>query len=294
MNSITRLAIFDFDGTLKDTHDNVHSSFLDDIRFSTVPEEIKRYSQRSIEWLSSRRSVEDPEGDDPWLEHNVEAALQAYNDSKTFSVLLTARNANAAGMIRDVLDQEGIRFNEYIFKREMIDPATGESRYLDAPEFKAREVTALIERFPNLEVVEVYEDSQENLDAIERIIPNDIVYVPNLESTRLSVRQQRKALHKKMSAARGKERADFYKRLQAQQGGSINEWRTLGDPALPGEFNKGGPKKRAAPHDNTYGNEPDLLDKPGVIVEPDVRKKISNYFKDMKLRETIRAYIKET
>jgi len=139
----------------------------------------------------------------------------------------------------------------------------------------------------------VYEDSQENLDAIGRIIPPDIVYVPNLESTRLGVRQQRKAQHKKMTAARGKERADFYKRLQAQQSGPINEWRTSGDPPLPGEFNKGAPKKRKAPYDATYGNEPDLLDRPGVIVEPDVRKKISNYFKDMKLREMIREYIKE-
>jgi len=35
------------------------------------------------------------------------------------------------------------------------------------------------------------------------------------------------------------------------------------------------------------------LDHPGTIVEPDVRKKISKYFRSMKLREWIREVLME-
>lgn len=46
------------------------------------------------------------------------------------------------------------------------------------------------------------------------------------------------------------------------------------------------------PNDPTYGHVTDMLDEPGVIVEPDVRAKISDYFKKMLLRETIIEMIK--
>jgi len=52
-------------------------------------------------------------------------------------------------------------------------------------------------------------------------------------------------------------------------------------------------KQKASYYDSTYGQEPDLLDQPGVIVEPDVRKKIADYFKKMLLREIIQMMIKE-
>ena len=36
-----------------------------------------------------------------------------------------------------------------------------------------------------------------------------------------------------------------------------------------------------------------MLDEPGLIVEPDVRRKIARYFKKMKLREMIEDIIDE-
>ena len=54
------------------------------------------------------------------------------------------------------------------------------------------------------------------------------------------------------------------------------------------------PKARTKPpHDPTYGSERDLLDEPGMFVEPDVREKISKYFRSMGLREWIRSVIEE-
>jgi beta-phosphoglucomutase-like phosphatase (HAD superfamily) len=287
---IKRLAIFDFDGTLKDTHDNVNPDFLSHLRFSTDPEEIKRYNQRSLEWLSSVDSMVSLSGGDPWIEENVQAAREAYSDPQTLSVLMTARGGGAKEALVQLLQEKGLRFNEYIFKREMIIPETGETRYLNAPEFKARETTTLIERLgPHLEVVEVFEDSEENIEAIGSVVPPDVEYIPHLEETRREIRSARKQAHKRDAALVAKARKQFYADLESRQ---INEWRTSGDPPLPGAFNKGAPKKKKAPHDATYGSEPDLLDKPGVIVEPDVRKKISDYFTKMKLREFVREMIR--
>jgi len=73
----------------------------------------------------------------------------------------------------------------------------------------------------------------------------------------------------------------------------MGKWRSQGDPATPG-FKLGEPRaKTKAPRDITYGREPDMLDKPGLIVEPDVRRKIAKYFKKMKMREMIEEIVDE-
>ena len=72
----------------------------------------------------------------------------------------------------------------------------------------------------------------------------------------------------------------------------------LKDPGFSGPADKrwGHAEPRAktkAPHDATYGAAPDMLDKRGMIVEPDVRRKIAKYFKKMRLREMIRELVIE-
>ena len=61
-------------------------------------------------------------------------------------------------------------------------------------------------------------------------------------------------------------------------------WRKQGDPPAPGLGSLKGPKRGKPPHDATYGEQPDLLDKPGLIVEPEVRKVIAAYMDHMGLR----------
>lgn len=67
----------------------------------------------------------------------------------------------------------------------------------------------------------------------------------------------------------------------------MRRWRTQDDPATPGFKLREPRAKMKAPHDPTYGSQPDMLDEPGLIVEPEVRRKIASYFKKMKLREMI-------
>lgn len=70
-------------------------------------------------------------------------------------------------------------------------------------------------------------------------------------------------------------------------------WRKSGEPAVPGHRMREPRAKTRAPHDPTYGKEPDMLDEPGLIVEPDVRRKIAKYFKQMRMREMIEEIIDE-
>lgn len=70
-------------------------------------------------------------------------------------------------------------------------------------------------------------------------------------------------------------------------------WRTSGEPAA-GKHKLSEPRaKTRAPHDPTYGHQPDMLDRPGLIVEPDVRRKIAKYFKKMRMREMIEQLVDE-
>jgi hypothetical protein len=296
-NMIRRISIFDFDGTLKDTHDNVDPNYLSDLRFSENPEEIKAYARRSIDWLSSINSISRPEGGDPWIEPVVSAARDAIADDETLAVLMTARNPGARDLILNLLRSEvGLEFDVVLFKTNDVDPVTGKYISEEPAAWKARKTADLLQSEPDVTDVDVYEDSEENLNAIGSIIPEGVTYTPHLESTRRGQRLARKAAHKSALNDLNQKRKAFYSERGIDIGAltrSLKEWRTVGDAPLPGNFNKGAPKKNRPPHDTTYGNEPDLLDRPGVIVEPVVRKKISDYFTKMKLREFIRDCLKE-
>jgi hypothetical protein len=211
---------------------------------------------------------------------------------------MTARNPGARELILGLLRSEaGLEFDVVLFKTNDLDPATGKYISEDPATWKAKKTLELLSTEPNATEVDVYEDSEENLRAIESIIPENVTYTPHLESSRRGQRLARKAAHKTALNDLNQRRKAFYAERGIDIGAltkSLKEWRTVGDSPLPGNFNRGAPKKKKAPHDTTYGNEPDLLDKPGVIVEPDVRKKISNYFTKMKLREFIRDCLKET
>lgn len=72
-----------------------------------------------------------------------------------------------------------------------------------------------------------------------------------------------------------------------------SRWHTNRDPTTQGHKLSEPRARTRAPHDITYGNEPDMLDAPGLMVEPDVRRKIAKYFKAMKLREVIEQVVDE-
>jgi hypothetical protein len=63
-------------------------------------------------------------------------------------------------------------------------------------------------------------------------------------------------------------------------------WRKPGDPPLPGIDQKNLRIRKGSQDDRTYGSRSDMLDLPGTFVEPDVRKKIADYFGKMQLRES--------
>jgi len=201
---------------------------------------------------------------------------------------MTARDKKSSKVVLDALKTRGLCFDAHIFldsaplldddlnlvQDEMGDAILAELRpdkfkqsmtwcitcWMMTGEIAYPDFTSITMSLPlsHVDEIEVFEDNVDNINAIRAIAEKiDCLFSPH----KITV---------------------------------LNEqWRGAGDPPLPGDYNKGAPKKRKAPKDATYGSEPDMLDKPGVIVEPDVRKKISDYFKTMRLRETIKQAIKE-
>jgi|LauGreDrversion4_2_1035121.scaffolds.fasta_scaffold500501_2 hypothetical protein len=82
-------------------------------------------------------------------------------------------------------------------------------------------------------------------------------------------------------------------RVEPTQSSGKSAWRRAGDPPLPGIKQPKVAARKSKQRDRTYGGQPDMLDLPGTIVEPDVRAKIADYFEKMKLREMLRDLIRE-
>ena len=194
---IKKLAIFDFDGTLKDTPVEVPRDYLPRPGPDGTAEEMQMFRQRGVMWLNDPRSIDDPEGDYPWIEDVVQAARDAYDEETTLSVLLTARSVNIEDAIRGALDAKGVKFNRYIFSKSGLekDPTTGRTAFFPPDVFKRTEVAKLIQQYPDVSTVAVWEDSEKNLDAIENVVPPEIEYVRNLETTRQSAISARKNAH---------------------------------------------------------------------------------------------------
>lgn len=218
----------------------------------------------------------------------VEAARNRLSDPFTVSIFMTARDKRSASIILAALKTRDLLFDAHIFlddaplldddlnlvQDEMGDAILEPLRpnlfkqsmtwciacWMMTGEIPYKKFTGISRVLPlsHVDEIEVFEDNEENIEAI-RAVADKIGCL--FKSHRIEMLSE--------------------------------QWRGGGDPPLPGDYNKGAPKKRTPPRDATYGSEPDMLDRPGVIVEPDVRKKISDYFKKMRLREAILQMIQD-
>ncbi len=271
-----RISIFDYDNTLKLT------ASKPPLDWSSVMSSVR---SRGSLWNEEPGSLLSPTGDRAaWVESVVAAAKDRAEDPFTVSVLMTARDKNAEKIVFKDLTDRGLCFDAYFYrddvplldsdfcviKDEMDQPIMKDqspalykltttwciASWMSRGEILYPGFEPMTRMLPlgHVDEIEVFEDNQDNIDGIEMVCEKlGCLFTPR----HISI---------------------------------VSEgWRTAGDRPLPGDYNKGAPKVRRPPKDPTYGSEPDLLDKPGVIVEPDVRKKISDYFAKMRLREMIRS-----
>ncbi len=165
-NNITRIAIFDFDGTLIDTD---------------TPESGKALWQKEFgfEWpfkgwwgrpesLDSRIFFQKdpklmPGVKEKGLSKNIfdnnpiSKTLTAYKEQSsrpdTLTILLTGRHSGVGQLVTDILNDKGIKFDDYIYK-------TGN---LDTADFKVEVLNKLVDKNPMVKEMEIWEDRVDHL-----------------------------------------------------------------------------------------------------------------------------------
>lgn len=145
------LHIFDFDNTL-----------------FRSPEPPEWWSNKKMGyWFNEAISLSEPfiplkPSGDYWFGSVVSEAKRSISDMDTLAIMCTGRlNDNGAMRYRvaELLKGKGLDFDEVHLK-----PGTGStSRY------KAKLTFDLLKRYPNIQSVSVWEDTQKNLDAIETV-----------------------------------------------------------------------------------------------------------------------------
>lgn len=144
--SITKVSVFDFDGTLIDT---------------MMPEEGKKiWKQKTGEdfphkgWWSKRESLDLNIFDHPPFEDMKNEYLKAKRSPNTFVALCTGRITPLTKQVKDILYKYNFNFDDVVL--------TGDKRFnngaSDTLSFKINYLNSLRTQFPNLEVIEFWDD----------------------------------------------------------------------------------------------------------------------------------------
>ena len=158
------LHIFDFDNTL-----------------FRSPEPPEWWSNKKMGyWFNEAISLSEPfvpqkPSGDYWYGGVVSEAKRSISDMDTLAIMCTGRpNDNGAMRYRvaELLKGKGLDFDEVHLK-----PGTGSTA-----RYKAKLVFDLLKKYPNITSVSVWEDTQKNLDAIQKVChgPMFVEFHPHL------------------------------------------------------------------------------------------------------------------
>ena len=140
-DNITKIAIFDFDGTLMDT------PHPDTGKIEWEEKTGKDYPHRG--WWSKRESLDTNIFDINPINDTVLEYLAEYEDPNTLVIMLTGRLPNQADQVEGILNSQGIIFDEYHYKDNG-----------DTLSSKFSTLHSLLNRYPNVNFIEIYEDRE--------------------------------------------------------------------------------------------------------------------------------------
>jgi hypothetical protein len=167
-DNITKIVIFDFDGTLMNT------PHPDSGKKEWEEKTGKDYPHRG--WWSKRESLDTNVFDIPAIKDTVTEYLVEYEDPNTLVIMLTGRLPNQADQVEDILNSQGIVFDEYHYK----DGG-------DTLKSKLNTLRSLLNRYPNVNYIEMYEDREPHAIAFEKWgKENDVNIKVNLVTTKNS------------------------------------------------------------------------------------------------------------
>lgn len=144
MEKITKLSVFDFDGTLVDT---------------PLPEFGKQeYKDKTGEewphtgWWSKSMSLNHKIFDMPTVPMVMDAYKKEKPNSETGMIMLTGRMAKLGAYVKYILDDKDLTFDEYHYNR-------GGS----TDEAKIKTLNSLMEKYTNVTSVEMWDDRKSHL-----------------------------------------------------------------------------------------------------------------------------------
>jgi len=147
-DNITKIAIFDFDGTLMKT------PHPDTGKIEWEEKTGKDYPHRG--WWSKRESLDTNVFNINPIKDTVMEYLAEYEDPNTLVIMLTGRLSNQADQVEHILNSQGIIFDEYHYKNDG-----------DTLSSKLNTIQSLLNRYPNVNHIEIYEDREPHAKGFE-------------------------------------------------------------------------------------------------------------------------------
>ena len=147
-DNITKIAIFDFDGTLVDSpHPDTGKKEWEEKTGEKYPH---------IGWWSKRESLDTNIFDINPIKDTVMDYLTEYEDPTTLVIMLTGRLSNQSDQVEEILHDKNIIFDEYHYKKASSTLAS-----------KFNTIQDLLKRYPNVNFIEMYEDRASHAQEFE-------------------------------------------------------------------------------------------------------------------------------
>ena len=144
---MSRLAVFDFDGTIFRSPDR--PDWWDDAMMAIGYKKNWWANAHSL----NRPCVPDKPGSDWWIGKTVQAAKQAISDPNTWAILMTGRaDKYFRYRVPELLKQAGLKFDE-------VHLSPGQ----DHTYFKKDIIVDRLQRWPEIDTVEIWDDNTRNL-----------------------------------------------------------------------------------------------------------------------------------
>lgn len=147
-NNITKISIFDFDGTLANTPDKEEG--IAKWEESTG----QKYPHPS--WFSKRESLDTNIFEIKLNQSTVMDYVVEHNDPNTLTIMLTGRMPVQKDQVEYILNSRGVIFDEYHYKER--------GGTLDS---KINTIKSLLKKYPNVNEIEMWEDRLNHADYFE-------------------------------------------------------------------------------------------------------------------------------
>lgn len=149
MNKITKLAIFDFDGTLVDTP-------LPDTGKDVYKEKTgKEWPHQG--WWGKYESLDLEVFEIPTIESVISDYERELADDTTAVIMLTGRMIKLSDHVKIILDTKGLKFDEYHFNKG------GRTELA-----KIQSMNGLLNKYPEVTNVEMWDDRLEHIPVFEQ------------------------------------------------------------------------------------------------------------------------------